>query len=140
MLWCDMQYPTHYPIRTACPPGSCACGQEELLNDPQGDKRILRLTKAEEQKLIARIEAIATLPELHMLEQRLYEQLGITLHIAPGTREVRTVRDIDITFTEQPGLCKKTRSTIPAAIRRCFEQHPTIVYALLDAQGLFDAA
>ena len=46
------------------------------------------------------------------------EQLGIRLRIAPAFGEVRSMRGIRMRFEEQPGLCRKTRQAIPAAIRR----------------------
>jgi hypothetical protein len=49
---------------------------------------------------------------------------------------VRTVRGISIQLVPRPGLCKKTRQLIPAAIRRCLEKHPEIAYAILDAHDL----
>jgi hypothetical protein len=51
--------------------------------------------------------------------------------------EVRTVRGLNIVLAEQQGLCRKTRQTIPAAIRKCLERNPAITYAILDAEGLF---
>lgn len=128
-----------FPIRKECPPGACVCRREQLLDDPQADMRILRLTQQEEKKLIARIESIASYEELHRLVQRMREQLGVDLHIAPGGREVRTVRGFSIQLAELPGLCKKTRQTVPAAIRRCLERHPQIAFAILDAHGLLGA-
>jgi hypothetical protein len=47
-----------YPIRTECPPGACVCNREALLAAPDADLRILRLTREEEKKLLARIEAV----------------------------------------------------------------------------------
>ena len=49
---------------------------------------------------------------------------------------MRTVRGLAIQLEELPGLCRKTRQAVPAAIRRCLEQHPQIVYAILDAHDL----
>ena len=49
------------------------------------------------------------------------EQLGIRLRIAPAFGEVRSMRSIRMRFEEQPGLCRKTRQAIPAAIRRGLE-------------------
>jgi len=49
---------------------------------------------------------------------------------------VRTVRGIVIEFAEQPGLCRKTRDAIPAAIRRALTQRPEIFFRLLDAHDL----
>lgn len=131
-----MAQPSLFPIRKECPPGACECKREALLADPQGDLRILMLTREEEKRLIARIDTVASYAELQHLAQRMQAQLGITLRIAPGSREVRSARGISIQLAEHPGLCKKTRQTIPAAIRRCLDQHPEIVYALLDAHGL----
>ncbi|MEA3168620.1 MAG: hypothetical protein QOI97_1568, partial [Pseudomonas sp.] len=38
---------------------------------------------------------------------------------------------------ELPGMCRKTRQAIPAAIRRGMEKRPEIAYRLLDAHDLF---
>lgn len=131
-----MFQPAPYPIRKECPPGACICERDDLLADPQGDIRILRLTREEEQKLVARIESISSHAELKHIAERMQAQLGIVLQITPSTREVRTVRGISIQLVPRPGLCKKTRQSIPAAIRRCLEKHPEIAYAILDAHDL----
>ncbi len=125
-----------FPIRKACPPGACICGQDALLKDQHADMRILRLTTEEEKKLIARLESLSSLSDLKHMEQRMYAQLGIVLTIAPGIHEVRTMRGIRIQVEEQPGLCRKTRQAIPAAIRRCLEKHPDIAYAILNERDL----
>ena len=108
-----------------------------LLNDPASDRRVLMLTKQEEKKLLTRIEAIANYAELLYIKERMFEQLGIVLEIAAGDNEVRTVRGLHIALVDQPGLCKKTRQTVPTAVRKCLEKNPGIVYAILDADGLF---
>ncbi len=124
-----------FPMRTECPPGACDCDRERLLENPQGDLRILRLTKEEEKKLVARLESIASYDDLKHMQERLRANLGIVVTIAPLTDEVRTIRGgIGIRLAEQAGLCRKTRQAIPAAIRRCLEARPEIVYAILDAQ------
>ncbi len=128
--------PTTIPIREECPPGSCVCERDILLSDPAADIRVLRLTKWEEKKLIAHIENISTYAGLRKLQERLHEQLGVVLHIAPSINEVRTMRGIMIRLEEQPGLCKKARQSIPAAIRKCLEKNPEIAYAILDAHDL----
>lgn len=128
------------PIRVECPPGACGCERELLLNDPASDRRVLMLTRQEEKKLLARIEAITNYAELLYLKERMVEQLGIVLQIGPGDNEVRTVRGLNIQLIDQPGLCKKTRQTVPAAVRKCLEKNPGIVYAILDADGLFGPA
>lgn len=63
-------------------------------------------------------------------------QLGIVVRIVPSDNEVRTSRGIAIQLDDQPGLCRKTRSSIPAAIRRGFDNKPEIVYALLNERDL----
>ncbi|HWV63780.1 MAG TPA: hypothetical protein VN019_09135 [Oxalicibacterium sp.] len=128
------------PIRVECPPGACGCNRELLLDDPDSDRRVLLLTRQEEKKLLARIEAIANYAELLYIKERMFEQLGIVLQIGPGDNEVRTVRGLNIQLIEQPGLCKKTRQSVPAAVRKCLEKNPGIVYAILDADGLFGPA
>ena len=131
-----MFQPVSFPIRTECPPGACVCERERLLEDPQADLRVLRLTRDEEKKLIARIENLASYDELNKLAAKMDELLGIALRITPSPREVRTVRGLAIQLGERPGLCRKTRQAIPAAVRRCLDAHPEIVYAILDAHDL----
>lgn len=131
---------TPIPLRKECPPGACSCQREKLLADPQADLRILRLTKEEEKRLIERLESLQTLPELHRMQDRLQAQLGIVLTIAPGANEVQTVRGFHIQVEEQPGLCRKTKQAIPAAVRRCLEATPTMAFEILDAEGLWGGA
>lgn len=127
-----------FPIRTECPPGACTCERERLLEAPQGDLRIMRLTREEEKRLVARLENIASYDDLKHMQERLLSNLGIVLTIEPATEEVRTIRGgIGIRLAEQPGLCRKTRQAIPAAIRRCLESKPEIAFAILDAHDLF---
>lgn len=128
--------PTPITIRTECPPGACVC-KRERLDAPGADRRILMLTREEEKKLVARIEAVEDYEQLRKLGARMRELLGITLSIAPGPKEVRTVRGFQIELQALPGLCRKTRQTIPAAVRRCLDQHPDIAFAILDAHDLF---
>jgi len=128
--------PIPFPIRVECPPGACDCNRDRLLDTQDADIRVLRLTSAEEKKLIDRIASITSYPELLRIAQRMQEQLGIELTITPGSREVRTVRGIQIRLVERPGLCRKTRKAIPAAIRKCLENRPEIAYAILDAHDL----
>jgi hypothetical protein len=132
-----MSQTVSFPIRKECPPGACTCGRDRLLSDPEGDLRILRLTREEEKKLVARIENIASYADLLLVTERMQEQLGIALQITPSINEVRTVRGLNIQFAEHPGLCKKTRQSVPAAVRRCLEKNPEIAYAILNAHDLF---
>ena len=129
-----------FPIRKECPPGACICERDHLLADPRGDTRILMLTKEEEKRLVSRLETLATLEDLMKMQARMQAQLGIVLHIEPSANEVRTVRGIVIELVDQRGLCRKTREAIPAAIRRCFERSPEIVYALLNSRDLLGGA
>jgi hypothetical protein len=124
------------PIRKECPPGACVCDLQRLQADPQADRRILALTKDEEKRLIARIEAIESYAELLRIGEKMKEQLGISLSIAPGPNEVRTVRGFQIEIGELPGLCRKTRQAIPAAIRRCLDSKPDIAFTILNAHDL----
>lgn len=123
-------------MRTACPPSSCICGRritpEELFADP----RVLRLTLHEEQRLLAHIDGIRTLDEVLRLSTRLSEQLGIELSIKRPASTVRRARDLRIEITEQTGLCRKTRKSIPSALYQVLEQQPELLYRLLDDQDL----
>ncbi|HBO9374488.1 TPA: hypothetical protein ACQTW8_006596, partial [Pseudomonas aeruginosa] len=118
------------PLRQPCPPGACVC-ERERLEATGADRRILLLTRQEEQRLAARLEALRSLEDLEHLLRRMEEQLGIRLRIAPAFGEVRSMRGIRMRFEEQPGLCRKTRQAIPAAIRRGLEKRPEVAYALL---------
>ena len=123
-------------IRSPCPPGACDCGRDPLLETPGADLRILFLTRNEEKRLIERLENLQSLSDLEHLQRRMLEQLGIRVDIAPGFNEVRTMRGIGIQIGELPGLCRKTRASIPAAIRRAMEKRPEIAYELLNANDL----
>ena len=125
-----------FPPRTECPPGLCVCNRDALIADPQGDTRVLMLTREQEKKLVERIERIDSYEQLLHVSKLMFEQLGIALTIRPSLNEVRTVRGIQILLGEQPGLCRKTRQAVPAAIRRVLEQHPDIAYAILNANDL----
>ena len=126
-----------FPIRTKCPPGACTCGREALLADPRADLRALQLTRAEEKRLVERLERLESLQDLRRLQERMFDLLGLRLRITLSPNEVRSLRGIVILVEEQPGLCRKTRQSIPAALRRSLEQHPEIAWALLDEGGLF---
>jgi hypothetical protein len=127
----------HMTIRQPCPPGACVCDREQLLEAPGADLRILNLTRQEEKRLLDRLEDLKSLQELERMQQLMYQQLGIRVHIAPGHTEVKSMRGIQIVIDELPGMCRKTRQSIPAAIRRGLEKRPEIAYRLLDAHDLF---
>lgn len=124
------------PTRQSCPPGACICEHDRLRETPGADLRILRLTRHEEKRLLDRLEQLTSLDELEHLQRKLFEQLGIRLHVAPSENVVRSMRGIRIHIDEMPGLCKKTRQSIPAAIRRALEARPEIAYTLLNANDL----
>jgi hypothetical protein len=126
-----------FPIRSECPPGACVCDRDRLLGEPDADLRPLRLTRMEEQKLIDRIESIASYDELKRLQEKIRANLGVELKIVPGPNEVRTLRGIVILLEDRPGLCKKVRQSIPAAVRKVLDRHPQITYDILDAHDLF---
>lgn len=127
---------TTLALRLPCPPGTCNCRRDELLENPDADWRILRLTLHEERRLLDRLENIQSLADLEHLQRKMQEQLGIRLSITPGHGEVRSMRGIAIDFTEQPGLCRKTRRSIPTAIRRALSRQPEIAWRLLDTHDL----
>ena len=123
-------------LRSPCPPGACDCQREQLLAGADSDLRILLLTRSEERRLLERLENLSSLDDLRHMQQRMYEQLGIRVEVAPGPNEVRSMRGITIHIATHPGLCRKTRQAIPAAIRRGLERQPEIAYRLLDAHDL----
>jgi len=95
--------------------------------------------RTEEQRLLERIDAVGSYAELKRLQDRIRANLGVELRITPGPNEVRTLRGILIVLEDRPGLCKKVRQSVPAAVRKVLERHPEITYAILDAHDLFGA-
>lgn len=124
------------PLRSPCPPGACDCQRESLLADPAADQRILRLTKADEQRLLARLENLSSLADLRHVENKMAQQIGLHLQIST-TNTVRTLRGILIRVVPAPGLCRKTRQAVPAAIRRSLEKRPEIAFEIVNQGGLF---
>jgi len=133
----DPVSPFPFPIRTECPPGACVCERDRVMADPQADHRPLALTRQQEQKLVERIERVENLEDLRHVQALIRKNLGAELRIEPGPNEVRTVRGIIVVLEEKPGLCKKARQSVPAAVRRCLSERPEIAWALLDAHDLF---
>lgn len=124
------------PLRPSCPAGVCDCGRAFLAQAPGEACRVLLLTRQEEKRLIERLEHLRDFDDLQHMQRRLREQLGIEVRIAPGANEVRSMRGIVIELTPQPGLCRRTRQAIPAAIRRGLERNPEVAFRLLDAHDL----
>ncbi len=124
------------PLRQPCPPALCTCGHRALREDHAADQRILRLTRHEEQRLLARLQALRDVDDLQHIRQRMQAQLGIELLLSPGPHEVRSARGLQIDFTAQPGLCRKTRRAIASTLRRTFEQNPPLLWRLLDSFDL----
>lgn len=129
--------PAAAPMRVECPPGACVCDRARVLADPQLDQRPLMITRQQELKLIERIERIDSLADLQHVRGLIHKNIGATLHIAPGPNEVRSVRGIVIVLEDRPGLCKRVRQSVPAAVRRCLTMRPEIAWAILDAHDLF---
>jgi len=127
------------PLRVECPPGACVCEREQVLADPAADQRPLLITRQQEQKLIERIERVDSYADLQHVQKLIHKNVGVELRIAPGPNEVRTVRGIVVVLEERPGLCKKIRQSVPAAVRRRLSERPEIAWAILDADGLFGA-
>jgi hypothetical protein len=112
------------------------CERERLLADPHADLRPLRITRQEEQRLLERIERIASFEELKHVQELVRAHVGAELRIAPGPNEVKTVRGIVIVLEDRPGVCKKLRQSVAAAVRRCLDRNPDITFALLNAHDL----
>jgi len=123
--------------RPLCPPGACTCEIEALVQTPHGDRRVLQLTRAQEQRLVQRLENLRDLHDLRHMQQRMAQQLGIDLTLATSGQEVRSLRGIIVAVREQPGLCRKTRQAIAAAVRKSMAQRPQIAWDWLDEGGLF---
>lgn len=129
--------PLPFPIRAECPPGACVCERERLLAEPGADIRPLALDRKQEMKLIERIERIDSYADLQHVQELIRKNIGAELRIAPGPNEVRTMRGIIIVLEEKPGLCKKVRQSVPAAVRKRLQEKPEIAWAILDAGNLF---
>ena len=128
-----------FPIRAECPPGACVCGRERLLSDPEGDMRPLAIDRKQEMRLVERIERIDSYADLRHVQELIRKNIGAELRIDRGPNEVRSVRGIIIVLEEKPGLCKKVRQSVPAAVRKRLQEKPEIAWAILDAGDLFAA-
>lgn len=126
-----------FPVRVECPPGACVCERERILADPHADHRPLAIDRKQEQNLVARIERVTDYADLQHVQALIRKNIGAELRIEPGPNEVRTVRGIIVVLEEKPGLCKKVRQSVPAAVRRVLQERPEIAYAILDAHDLF---
>lgn len=126
-----------FPVRAGCPPGACVCERERLMSEPEADVRPLAIDRKQEQRLIERIERIESYADLRHVQELIRKNIGAELRIAPGPNEVRTLRGIIIVLEEKPGLCKKVRQSVPAAVRKRLQEKPEIAYAILDAGTLF---
>ena len=126
-----------FPVRTECPPGTCVCGRDALIEGPGADLRILHLTRAEEKKMLERLENLTSLDDLRQMQARMQQQLGLRIAITPSPHEVRSLRGITVLVLEQAGLCRKTRQAVPVAIKKSMDANPQIAYDLLDEGGLF---
>lgn len=128
-----------FPIRTECPPGACNCGRDALLQAPGADLRVLGMTREDEKRLLHRLENLSSLSDLRHLQERMDQQVGIRLSISTSPNVVRSLRGIMVRVLDQPGLCRKTRQAIPAAIKRSLEQRPEIAYEILNIGSLFES-
>ena len=126
-----------FPIRPECPPGACVCERARLLAQPDADIRPLALDRKQESRLIERIERIDSYADLRHVQELIRKNIGAELRIAPGPNEVRTMRGILIVLEDKPGLCKKVRQSVPAAVRKRLQEKPEIAWAILDAGDLF---
>ena len=126
-----------FPVRVECPPGACVCERDRLMTEPDADVRPLAIDRKQEQKLIERIERIESYADLQHVQELIRKNIGAELRIAPGPKEVRTLRGIIIVLEEKPGLCRKVRQSVPAAVRKRLQEKPEIAYAILDAGNLF---
>jgi hypothetical protein len=129
-----------FPIRAECPPGACVCGRERLMSEQDADVRPLAIDRKQEQKLIERIERIDSYADLCHVQELIRRNIGAELRIERGPNEVRSMRGIIIVLEEKPGLCKKVRQSVPAAVRKRLQEKPEIAYAILDAGGLLGGA
>jgi hypothetical protein len=129
-----------FPIRPECPPGACVCDRDRLLADPNGDYRPLRIDRKEEQRMIERIERISTYEDLQHVQQLIEHHVGARLRVEPGPNEVKTVRGIIVVLEDRPGVCRKLRQSVPAAVRRCLDRNPEIMFRLLDAHDLLGSS
>ena len=85
----------------------------------------LLLTRREEQRLAARLEALRSLEDLEHLLRRMEEQLGIRLRIAPAFGEVRSMR----------GIRMRLRSSRGSAARPAARRFPPPSAAAWEAPG-----
>lgn len=127
----------------ACPHGTCNCGRVQLLEYADNGLPIPRLPSGG-KRLPERMENLQSLGDLEKLQQRMHEQLGIRLAVAPGVNKVRSMRGIRIEIDALPRLYRKTRQALPTAIRRGLENTrrsfppcltPMTCFGIFEGQG-----
>ena len=104
------------PLRQPCPPGACVC-ERERAEAPGADRRILLLTRQEEQRGRS-LEALRSTGR-HGTPAAAHG--GTTGHPPadrPGLRRGAQHARHPHALRGAAGLCRKTRQAIPAAIRR----------------------
>ena len=122
------------PLRQPCPPGACVC-ERERLEAPGADRRILLLTRQEEQRLAARLEALRSWKTWNTCcgawrnnwasacgSPRPSARCAACAASACASRSSRALPQ------DPPGDS--------AAIRRGLEKRPEVAYALLNAHDL----
>ena len=54
------------PLRAGCPAGACICKRAALMQDPDADWRVLRLSALDEKNLVQRLQSLRDLlPRWH---------------------------------------------------------------------------
>ena len=96
------------PLRQPCPPGACVC-ERERLEAPGADRRILLLTRQEEQRLAARLEALRSLEDRNTC--CFVEVTGHCLRISPGRKFTSPV----LMRFEEFGECRKRKAMLATA-------------------------
>jgi hypothetical protein len=119
-----------FPIRAECPPGACNCGRDALLQNPDGDLRVLRLTREDDKQLLRRLENLSNLCDLKHIQERMQQQLGIQLSISTSPNEICSLRGITILVHEQlgdsfaiAGFCSNTRHDVRYLHIKGFGEH-----------------
>ena len=77
---------------------------------PQADARVLLLTREEEKRLLQRLEQITSLADLRRLQDRMEQQLGIRLTIAPGPMKCARCAASPSWFTNNAACAAKPAS------------------------------
>lgn len=111
--------------RVPCPTEVCECGHRGLLeSDSHGiNHPVVFFTKMTEYKTLERIRDIDTVQAFDGLRNEILKRFRIVFSVQGNG---------SVSIPEIPGLCRKTRGNLLAALESRFRSEPELLRSVLD--------